>query len=472
MSSKGSCKTSTESGEIMNESRFSDYQLKNTTAEMIKRNHFVTPTEIQRAVIPVACKGKDVIGISATGTGKTHAFLIPIMELVDPSKAYVQAVITVPTRELAIQMYERSKVMQEVDPELQVRLITGGMEKTRMNDSLKVQPHVIIGTPGRIRDLFLQEQTLMLQNVKILVVDEADMTLEFGFLQDIDIVASRMRRDLQMMSFSATIPEGLKPFLKKYMTNPVTVQIKSDRQFQPRIEHVLVPCNHLSYEEAVLELLPAFQPYVCLIFANKREQASSTAKALRNSGYGVIELHGDLSPRERTKAMKQLMKLDKAYVVASDIAARGIDIEGVSHVISMGFPKELDYYIHRSGRTGRSGKEGICYALYQDSDEAMIKALQKRGINFYHRRYKNGSWQELKPKNVKKAKSEDPLSAEINKIVKRKKQKIKPGYKAKRKQEVEKLKRKAKRAMIQQDIQRQKKERAKAKQIEKRGERL
>ena len=166
------------------------------------------------------------------------------------------------------------------------------------------------------------------------------------------------------------------------------------------------------------------------------------------------------------------MKLDKAYVVASDIAARGIDIDGVSHVISMGFPKELDYYIHRSGRTGRSGKDGICYALYQDSDEAMIKALQKRGISFAHRRYKNGSWQQLSAKNAKKAKPEDPLSAEINKIVKRKKQKVKPGYKAKRKQEVEKLKRKAKRALIQQDIQRQKKERAKAKQIEKRGDRL
>lgn len=456
----------------MNESRFSDYQLKDTTAKMININHFVIPTEIQRAVIPVACKGKDIIGISATGTGKTHAFLVPIMEQVDPSKPYVQAVITVPTRELAIQLYERSKVMQEADPNLQVRLITGGMEKSRMNDSLKVQPHVIIGTPGRIRDLFLQEQTLLLQHVKILVVDEADMTLEFGFLEDIDLVASRMSKGLQMMSFSATIPEGLKPFLKKYMTNPVTVQIKSDQLFQPRIEHVLIPCKHLSYEEALIELLPAFQPYVCLIFANTREQAAATAKTLRDHNYGVIELHGDLSPRERTKAMKQLMKLDKAYIVASDVAARGIDIDGVSHVISMGFPKELDYYIHRSGRTGRSGKEGICYALYQDSDEPMIKALQKRGISFHHRRYKNGSWLELKPKNAKKVKADDPLSAEINKIVKRKKQKVKPGYKAKRKQEVEKLKRKAKRALIQQDIQRQKKERAKAKQIEKRGERL
>lgn len=454
----------------MAEGRYSDYQLKETTKKFIEINHFIEPTPIQKQVIPLAMKGKGIIGISATGTGKTHAFLIPIMERVDTSKDVVQAVITAPTRELAIQLYERAKIMQEADPSLQVRLITGGMEKTRMNESLKIQPHVIIGTPGRIRDLFLNEQTLMLQNVSMFVVDEADMTLEFGFLEDIDLVASRMRKDLQMLSFSATIPNGLKPFLKKYMHNPVTITIEQDSAFQPKIEHVLIPCKHLSYEEKVLSILPSFQPYVCLIFANTREQAACMAKSMRDAGYGIIELHGDLSPRERTKAMKNLMNLEESYVVATDIAARGIDIDGVSHIISMGFPNELDYYIHRSGRTGRAGKDGICYALYQEDDEQMIKALQKRGIGFHHRQYKNGEWMELKPKNAKKVRKEDPLEKEIGKIVNRKKKQVKPGYKAKRKAEVEKLKREAKRNMIQEDIKKQKKERAKARQLEKREE--
>jgi len=454
----------------MNERRYSDYQLKDTTKALIKRNHFIVPTEIQSKVIPAAMKGKDIIGISATGTGKTHAFLIPIMERVDTGTDCVQAVITAPTRELALQLYERAKMMQDVDPSLHVRLITGGMEKTRMNESLKVQPHVIIGTPGRIKDLFLNEQTLLLQNVRMFVVDEADMTLEFGFLEDIDLVVSRMRKDLQMLSFSATIPNGLKPFLKKYMHAPITISAKDDRIFQPRIEHVLLPCRHLTYAQKALELLPAFQPYVCLIFANTREEAANMAKLMRENDYKVVELHGDLSPRERMKAMKSLMHLDCSYVVATDIAARGIDIDGVSHVISMGFPKELDYYIHRSGRTGRAGKDGICFALYQDKDDAMIAALQKRGIVFHHRQYKNGNWSDLKPKHAKKAKKDDPLEKEIGKIIHRKKQKVKPGYKAKRKQEVEKLKRKAKRELIQKDIQRQKKERAKARQMEKRGD--
>lgn len=451
-------------------SQYRDYQFKETTKKFIELNHFIDATPIQQKVIPLAMKHHDIIGISATGTGKTHAFLIPIMEKIDVEQVCVQAVITAPTRELALQLYERAKVMQEADERLQIRLITGGMEKTRMSDSLKVQPHIVIGTPGRIRDLFLNEQTLRLDNVGIFVVDEADMTLEFGFLEDIDVVASRMRNDLQMLSFSATIPNGLKPFLKKYMSNPQIITIEEESAFHPKIEHVLIPCKHLSYEETVLNLLPSFQPYVCLIFANTRTQASHMAQLMRDNDYGVIELHGDLTPRERTKAMKSLMNLDKSYVVATDIAARGIDIDGVSHIISMGFPKEIDYYIHRSGRTGRSGKDGICYALYQEEDEAMIKALQVRGISFHHRQYKNGIWTDLKPKNVKKVKKDDPLEVEIGKIVNRKKVKVKPGYKAKRKAEVAKLKRKAKRNMIQEDIQRQKKERAKAKELEKRNQ--
>ena len=455
----------------MTEIQYNDYALKASTKAFIRLNHFVRPTAIQQQVIPLAVKGKDIIGISATGTGKTHAFLIPIMERVDSEKDAVQAVITVPTRELALQLYERAKLIQEADSKLRVRLISGGMEKSKMNESLKVQPHIIIGTPGRIRDLFLNEQTLLLQNVEILVVDEADMTLEFGFLEDIDVVESRMSKNLQMMSFSATIPEGLKPFLKKYMTQPMVVNVKKDEQFQPQIEHVLVPCRPLDYAHKVLEILPTFHPYVCLIFANTRVEAAQTAQLMRDHDYGVIELHGDLTPRERTRAMKKLMQLDESYVVATDIAARGIDIDGVSHVISMGFPKELDYYIHRSGRTGRSGKAGTCFALYQEEDEAQIRVLQKHGIDFHHRQLKQGRWVELVAKNAKRVKKEDPLAAEIGKIVNRRHKKVKPGYKVKRKQEVEKLRRKAKRTMIQKDIQRQKKERAKARQIEKRGDR-
>lgn len=215
--------------------------------------------------------------------------------------------------------------MSEADPKLVIRLITGGIEKSRMIEQLKVQPHIVVGTPGRIKDLFLNEQVLRVDTADIMVVDEADMTLEFGFLEDVDAIAGKMRKDLQMMSFSATIPQELRLFLKKYMDHPQTVQIEEQSAFHPKIQHILVPVQHKTYAEKVLEILPSFTPYVCLIFANTRSEAANVASNMRDAGYGVIELHGDLTPRERTKAMKDLSNLQKSYVVAIDIAARGIE---------------------------------------------------------------------------------------------------------------------------------------------------
>lgn len=444
--------------------KYTDYQFSEHTKRFIDENGFEIPTQIQKEVIPHALKNRDIIGISATGTGKTHAFLIPILEKIEIEKECVQAVISAPTRELALQLYTRALTMQKTCKGLRIKLITGGMEKSRMSEQLKVQPHIVIGTPGRMKDLFLQEQSLRLETASVFIVDEADMTLEFGFLEDIDLMISRMSDKLQMMSFSATIPEGLKPFLKKYMNTPITVQVEEDATFKPQIEHILVPCKHHSYDEMLLQILHNFTPYVCLIFANTRVECSATAKLLRSKGYGVVELHGDLSSRERKSAMKSLVNIKESYVVASDIAARGIDIDGVSHIVSLGFPREIDFYIHRSGRTGRAGKEGVCYALYRPSDEPVIRQLQVKGIGFKHRTIKNNDWVELAPIFEKKRQKEDPLDKEIAKMITKKKNKVKPGYKKKRLDEISRLKRKAKRQMIQEDIKSQKKERAKQKQ--------
>lgn len=451
-------------------SKFSDYSFKESTRFFIEENGFKEPTPIQAKVIPSVIKGRDVIGISDTGTGKTHAFLIPIMERIDINRNEVQAVITAPTRELALQLYMRAADMSDALEGLRVRLISGGIDKNKQNSTLKMQPHVVIGTPGRIKDLFLNEKTLRIEKASILVIDEADMTLEFGFLEDIDAFASKMRSDLQMLSFSATIPQGLEVFLKKYMHEPLLVRSEDkDHKSAPKIEHILIPCKHLSYEEKLLEVLKGFTPYVCLIFANTRAIAASAAQLLRDHGYDLIELHGDMTSRARKNAMRNLMNLDKSYIVASDIAARGIDIKGVSHVISLGFPNEIDFYIHRAGRCGRAGMSGTCYALYQKSDENAIHSLINKGISFKHQNIKNGIWEETKDPFKKKEYKSDELEQKITQIVNRKKKVVKPGYKKKRKAEVEKLKRKAKRNMIQEEIKKQKKERAIANQIRKRG---
>lgn len=450
--------------------KYSDYMFCEATKRFIELEGFVNPTSIQKEVIPSACKGRNIVGISATGSGKTHAFLIPIMEMVNPEIDQVQAVISAPTRELATQIYLRCNKMQEADPNLNIRLIVGGKEKSKMVSSLKKQPHIVIGTPGRIKDLFINEQVLRVDTAKIFVVDEADMTLEMGFLEDVDAIAGKMNSSLQMMSFSATIPLELQLFLKKYMEAPKVIRIEDANHFEPKIEHILIPAYDKTYEEKFMELLPLITPYMCLIFANTRVEVANIASLMRDKGYDIIELHGDLTSRERMKAMKELQTLKKHYVVASDVASRGIDIDGVSHVISLGFPKELEYYIHRSGRTGRAGKEGICYSIYKSSDDQAIRTLEKRGISFKHQAIKNNEFRVLEAIHKKRVKKDDPLEKEIAKIVNKKTKKVKPGYKKKQKAEIERLKRKARRNMIQQDIKIQQKERAKAKQRNKRNE--
>ena len=412
-------------------------------------------TLIQEKVIPVSLKGKDVVGVSATGTGKTHSFLIPIFQMISTKKDFVQAVVTVPTRELARQIYERAIEFNEVNLDMRIRLISGEIERSKMQEQLKVQPHLVIGTPGRLKDAFLDSEVLRLDTADILVVDEADMTLEFGFLDEVDQIAGHMKKDLQMLVFSATIPQSLQPFLKKYMKTPEIIEVTDDKMMKPRIDHMLVPCKHLTYVEKLLRILPGFDPYACLIFANTKELAKNCAETMRENGYDVIEIHGDLTTRQRKNSMKIVTAQSARYIVATDIAARGIDIDGISHVVSLGFPSALEYYIHRAGRTGRAGSTGICYALYNEGDDASIKQIMKQDVVFNHSDYRVDTWASLKPYGQVHKRKTDVLEKEIAKSLKRKKEKVKPGYKKKRNAEIEKLKRKQKRAMIQQSIKEQ-----------------
>ena len=161
----------------------------------------------------------------------------------------------------------------------------------------------------------------------------------------------------------------------------------------PRVNHVLIPAKHLDYSQMLLKIIPNFQPYICLIFANTRVEAASTAQLLRDEGISVIELHGDLTPRQRRQAMTQLENKEHSYIVATDIASRGLDISEVTHVVSLGFPRELEFFIHRSGRTGRAGKEGTCFTIYKESDDSAIRHFQKLGISFKHTTISSGKWQ-------------------------------------------------------------------------------
>ncbi len=448
---------------------YEQYQLKSFVKETLKDLKFEAPTKIQKEIIPLVYKHRDIIGISQTGTGKTHAFLIPIVDMIDVEAEYVQAVITAPTRELASQIYEHAKLFVKNNPDLRVSLIIGGSDKQKAIDKLSKQPHIVIGTPGRIKDLSLDEQALRITTADIFVIDEADMTLEFGYLEDIDAVLGKMKDNLQMMVFSATIPQMLRPFLQKYMQNPKIVEIDEELTTSRNVSHYLIPTKHRDRYMVLKEIMKIIDPYICLIFCNKRTEVATLAHQLRNDGYKVGEIHGDLEPRERRQMMRRIKNMEYQYIVATDIAARGIDIDGASHIINMEFPSELDFYIHRSGRCGRGKYTGECYSMYDTSNQNIVEALEKKGITFEMKELKGNQFVDSanREKRKTRVKHQTELEQKISSIV-RKPTKVKPGYKKKRKRVIEKMVKQEKRAIIRQDIKRQKKERAKQAQREKR----
>lgn len=449
--------------------KFSDYQFKDFVKETINELKFEAPTKIQKEIIPLVYKHRDVIGISQTGTGKTHAFLLPIVDMIDVEMDCVQAVITAPTRELASQIYENAKMFMKYNPDLRVSLIIGGSDKQKAIDKLSTQPHIVIGTPGRIKDLSLDEQALRITTADIFVIDEADMTLEFGYLEDLDAVLGKMKDNLQMMVFSATIPLMLRPFLQKYMSAPKIIEIDEQLTSSRNISHYLVPTKHRNRYELLKNIMSIIDPYICIIFTNKRTEAADITKKLREDGYKVGEIHGDLEARERRQMMRRIKNMEYQYIVATDIAARGIDIEGASHIINMEFPTELDFYIHRSGRCGRGKYTGECYSMYDTTNENIVHALEKKGITFEVKELKGDGFIDatVREKRKSRVRKQSDLEKQITSMV-RKPAKVKPGYKKKRKMEIEKLVKKEKRNIIQRDIRRQKKERAKQAQREKR----
>ncbi len=446
----------------INKHNFSDRTLK-----FLEANDFSKLTLIQEAVVDKMINKKDIIAAADTGTGKTHAFLIPLMENINSKENRTQAIITAPTRELAVQIFEFAKVMSEVDNDITIELVTGGLDRNRMVDRLKNNPHIVIGTPGRIKDMFVDEAVLRADLADTIIVDEADMTFEFGFLEEVDQIVSRMKKDVQIAVFSATILKEMNVFLDKYLRNPETIRIKRSEEFSPNIDHVLINTRHLSYEETLYNLLDTINPYVCVIFCKTREDVEKTAGFLRSKNLKTLMISGGLSSRARMRALKDLQSQDFTYIVATDIAARGLDIDGITHVISLGLPSDLNFYTHRAGRTGRTQRHGTSYVIYNKSDVPSIFTLRNRGLNFNFKQVRNKELVDAKSifSERKDNYSEDK---EIAKILYRKNTKVKPGYKKKRQQEINKIKSRRRREMIRKSIKEQQVERNKNKQIAKR----
>lgn len=413
---------------------FKNFQFQPFIMEAIQDKGFMEPTPVQEKLIPMIKKGRNIVGQSQTGSGKTHTFLLPLMDKLDGTQDEVQIVITAPSRELATQIYQAAIQIAKFSPtEIRVTNFVGGTDKQRQLDKLKgQQPHVVIGTPGRILDL-MNEQALKIHTAKYFIVDEADMTLDMGFLNEVDQIAGRLPKQVQMLVFSATIPEKLRPFLLKYMENPIIEEIKAQAVISDTIDNWLISTKGKDRNQLIYQLLTLGHPYLAIVFANTKQNVDGIYDFLKSQGLKVAKIHGDITPRERKRVMRQVQNLDYQYVVATDLAARGIDIEGVSHVINAEVPHELDFFIHRVGRTGRNGLPGIAITLYNPSDEDSINQIEKLGITFKPKEIKNGEIADTYDRNrrQKREKNKDELDPTLIGLVKKKKKKIKPGYKRK-----------------------------------------
>lgn len=429
--------------------KFTEFNFKDYIQEALKDLNFVEATEVQEKLIPVVLSGRDLVGESKTGSGKTHTFLLPIFQELDEEADSVQAVITAPSRELATQIYQAARQLASFsEQEIRVANYVGGTDKARQIGKLESsQPHIVIGTPGRIYDL-VESGDLAIHKAHTFVVDEADMTLDMGFLETVDRIAARLPKDLQFLVFSATIPQKLQPFLKKYLSNPVMEQIKTKTVIADTIDNWLLSTKGRDKNAQIYEISQILQPYLAMIFVNTKTRADELQAYLTAQGLKVAKIHGDIPPRERKRIMNQVKNLDFEYIVATDLAARGIDIEGVSHVINDAIPQDLSFFVHRVGRTGRNGLPGTAITLYQPSDDSDIRELEKLGIKFIPKMIKNGEFQDTydRDRRANREKTKEKLDTEMIGLVKKKKKKIKPGYKKKIQWAVNEKRRKTKRA--------------------------
>ena len=428
---------------------FKDFNFKTFIQEALDEIKFKEPTPVQQKLIPVVRSGRDLVGESKTGSGKTHTFLLPIFEKLNPKSGDVQVVITAPSRELATQIYQATKqIAKHSDTEIRVVNYVGGTDKQRQIEKLKVaQPHIVIGTIGRLMDLVIDANVLKIHNAQTVVIDEADMIFEEKELIEVDKIMAKVQGKPQFLIFSATIPKGLRHFLNKYLENVKTIVIKEKNLTTANIEHLMLQCKAKDKEKVLLQLLHIIHPFLAIVFVNTKEQVEKIAMLLSKEGFKIGKLHGAMEDRIRKQMLKRINALEYQYIVASDIAARGIDIKGVSHIINFDLPNDIEFYIHRTGRTARYNNTGYAYSLYAYEDDDYIKNLQNKG---------------LKPKFVKIQNNE---IVETNFFVKKEKgfiktienqvhsstkmpKKVKPGYRKKRLEEINKKIKKIKKEHI------------------------
>lgn len=338
---------------------------------------FQNPTEIQIQAIPHLLAGRDVAGKAQTGTGKTAAFALPILERLNPDGQEVQALILTPTRELAVQITDAIRDMSG-DRHIRVLSVYGGQAIDRQIQRLKRGIDIVVGTPGRILDL-LDRGCLKLDHLSSLVLDEADEMLSMGFIQDVERILEASPPERQTAFFSATMDDSIRRLIQKHLKDPVTVVIQQPKATPKRINQVvyMVP-RGWSKMRALYPILELEDPESALIFVRTRRAAAELTSQLQSMGYSADEYHGDLNQSQRERLLNRLRQQQVRWIVATDIAARGLDIDHLTHVINYDLPDNVESYIHRIGRTGRAGREGTAISLIQPFDRRKLTQIERQ----------------------------------------------------------------------------------------------
>lgn len=424
--------------------KFKELQFKQFIKDALNELEFVETTPVQELVFKKLKSNTNIIVQSATGSGKTHAFLLPIFDRIDVNSKTVQAVIIAPTRELATQLYNVASQVAKF-ANIDVRLYIGGASRNNEIRRLNLsQPQIVIGTIGRIHDLAVQANALKIYSANDLVIDEADMVFEEKAIIEVDKVLSIIIGNPKFWLFSATLTKGLRQFINKYLSGTDEIIIEEKELTKSSIEHCFIPCKAKQKEDVLLNLINIINPYLLLIFVNTKEKVIELSKFLANNDIKVATLHGDLDDRTRRQTLKRIQDMQYRYIVASDIASRGIDIQGVSHVINFDLPKDTEWYIHRTGRTARYDQTGIAFALYDYDDEKYVEFLRKKGLNVKFKKIVNN---EFVPTKLEKAIGTQKLKEKTDAVHAKHPlpKKVKPGYKKKRmetiKKEIKKIER-------------------------------
>lgn len=336
----------------------------------------ITPTPIQERTIPSVLEGKNVIAKAQTGTGKTLAFVLPILEKIDVQKSDVQALILTPTRELALQIVKEIKRMVDNVEGIHTLAVYGGQDVAHQLKKLKGATHIVVATPGRLLD-HIRRGSIDLSTVQMLVIDEADQMLLMGFLPEVDDIIHETLSSRQTMLFSATMPNEIRSLAKKYMVEPEFIEVKAERVTVDEIKQVVIETTDRRKQATLLHLIQEHRPFLAIIFCRTKVRAKKLHDALIASGYESDELHGDLTQSKREKAMKRFRDAKTQFLVATDVAARGLDVEGVTHVYNYDIPHDAESYVHRIGRTGRAGGDGVAITLVAPKDMDFLRMIEK-----------------------------------------------------------------------------------------------